>query len=249
MERAVLLGGPGTPRVREFAAAELGVLLGTTTTAAQWLMRDVLDLRHRHPRLWEAVCSGQARFWQARQITRIAHNAGLGLDQARAVDERTAPHLGLVPWGRMVGLVEAAVIDADPEKAEERRLAKAMERFVHIGASDHQAFKTLYARLQAGDATKLYAMCDRIAQILRSGGDDDPMDVLRSKALGWLGTPLRAAALLKDAEAQASARTTRQPPVQLRTRMRPAHGPRVRVTCIRRRTTRTTRKAERVRSW
>jgi hypothetical protein len=101
MERAVRLGGPGTPRVREFAAAELGVLLGTTTTAAQWLMRDVLDLRHRHPRLWQAVRSGRARFWQARQVTRIANGAGLGLEQARAVDERTAPHLGLVPWGRM----------------------------------------------------------------------------------------------------------------------------------------------------
>jgi hypothetical protein len=107
--------------------------------------------------------------------------------------------------GPDVALVEAAVIEADPEKAEERRLATAMRRFVHLGASDHRGFKTLYARLAAGDATKLYAMCDRIAQILRAGGDDDPMDVLRSKALGWLGTPLLAAALLQDAETRARA--------------------------------------------
>jgi Uri superfamily endonuclease len=38
--------------------------------------------------------------------------------------------------GPDVALVEAAVIEADPEKAEERRLATAMERFVHLGASD-----------------------------------------------------------------------------------------------------------------
>jgi hypothetical protein len=55
-------------------------------------------------------------------------------------------------------------------------------------------------------------MCDRIAQILRAGGDDDPMDVLRSKALGWLGTPLRAAALLQGAETGHGPSRSRQRP-------------------------------------
>ena len=50
-ERAFALGAGGTPPVREFAAGELGLLLGLTTTSARSLMRDVLDLRHRHPRL------------------------------------------------------------------------------------------------------------------------------------------------------------------------------------------------------
>ncbi len=199
-ERDIRLGGDGTPRVREFAATELGVLLGTTTHAARALMRDVLDLRHRHPLLWTAVQDGRARFWQARQITRTAHNAGLDLGAARHVDCRTAPHLGTVPWGRMLGLVEAAVIEADPEQAEQRRVQTAMERFVRAGQSNEHGYKTLYARVQAGDAIGFLAMCDRIAQILAADGDDDPVDVLRSKAIGWLGTPLRAAALLAGAE-------------------------------------------------
>jgi len=54
-ERSVVIGGDGTPSVGEFAAAELGVLLDMTTTSALWLMRDVLGLRHRHPRLFAAV--------------------------------------------------------------------------------------------------------------------------------------------------------------------------------------------------
>src|SRR3954468_20701598 len=157
-ERAVRPGDAGAPVVREFAAAELGVLLAMTTTGARWLLRDVLDLRHRHPLLWEAVRSGRARFWQAREIARSVRHAGLDLEQARAVDARTAAHLGLVPWGRMLGLVEAGVVEADPEAAERRRLEKAVQRFVHVGASDHRAFKTLYARLAAGDAIKLDAM-------------------------------------------------------------------------------------------
>lgn len=206
--RPVRPGGDGTPLVREFAAAELGVLLGMTTTGAQGLLRDVLDLRHRHPRLWDAVLTGQARFWQARQIPRIAHNAGLDLEPARYVDSRRAPHLGTVPWGRMVSVVEAAVIEADPEAAERRRLEQAMERFVRTGQSDERGYTMLYARVEAGHAIGFLAMCDRLAQILSDLGDDDPVDVLRSKAVGWLGTPLRAAALLKAAEDRARAESS-----------------------------------------
>jgi hypothetical protein len=99
MERDVRLGGDGTPRVWEFAATELGVLPGMTTHGARDLMRDVLDLRHRHPLLWNAVREGRARFWQARQVTRIVERAGLDQGAAMHVDARTAPHLGLVPWG------------------------------------------------------------------------------------------------------------------------------------------------------
>jgi hypothetical protein len=216
-ERSVGLGADGTPRVREFAAVELGVLLDVTTTAAQGLMRDVLDLRHRHPLLWAAVLSGRARFWQARQVSRAAHHAGLDRAAARHVDARTAPHLGLVPWGRMITLVEAAVIEADPESAEQRRLAAEMARFVRTGQSSEHGITTIYARARAGDAIFFLAMCDRIAQILRLRGacevagpaglaaadrEQLGMDALRSEAVGILATPARAMALLAWGERQ-----------------------------------------------
>ena len=41
------------------------------------------------------------------------------------------------------------------------------------------------------------AMCDRIAQILLLEGDEDPVDVRRSKAVGILANPARALALLQ----------------------------------------------------
>ena len=168
-EQEVRLGGDGTPQVREFAATELGVLLGMTTHAARALMRDVLDLRHRHPLLWVAVREGRARFWQARQVTRIVERAGLDREGARHVDDRTAPHLGLVPWGRLMGLVEAAVIEADPETAEQRRLDQAAERFVRTARPEH-GHAMLYARLDAGDAIAFTSMCDRVARLLRDQG-------------------------------------------------------------------------------
>ena len=193
------LGADGTPLVREFAATELGVLIGTTTHAARSLMRDVLDLRHRHPLLWSAVLDRRARFWQARQVARIAHAAGLDRDGTRHVDARTAPHLGSVPWGRMICLVEAAVIEADPEEAERRRLEKAQERYVRTSRSAEHGLRTVYAQVDAGDAEVFVAACDRIARLLQAQGDEQSMDVLRAQAVGWLGTPLRAAALLAGA--------------------------------------------------
>ncbi len=217
-ERIVALGGDGAPRVREFAAGELGVLLSLTTTAARALMRDVLDARHRHPRLWSLVLTGQLRWFQARHVVRAAHAAGLGLAQARQVDDRLAPYLVELPWGRMQCLVEAAVVEADPEGAEQRRVAAELARFVRTGRSTEHGTKTIYARARAGDAIFFFAMCDRIAQILALRGhpslvdlqertDLHPadarqaqMDVLRSEAIGILATPARALALLRWAE-------------------------------------------------
>src|SRR3954447_1590265 len=80
MERSVCVGADGTPRVGEFAAGELGVLVGMTSTGARGLMRDVLDLRHRHPRLWVAVLEGRVRFFAARHVVRVAHAAGLSVE-------------------------------------------------------------------------------------------------------------------------------------------------------------------------
>ncbi len=48
-EQLVRFGGAGTPGVAEFAPAELGVVLATSTTAAERLVADALDLRHRLP--------------------------------------------------------------------------------------------------------------------------------------------------------------------------------------------------------
>ena len=69
-ERAVRLGGEGTPLVREFAAAELGARLQLSSYAAGRLMADGLDLRHRFPRLWQRVEAMEVRVGHARYVAR-----------------------------------------------------------------------------------------------------------------------------------------------------------------------------------
>src|SRR3954452_12534727 len=145
-ERIVHPGGDGTPEVAEFACAELGMLMGCGFVSANTLIRDALDLQHRHPQMWQALGEGKARVWKARQVARMTHAAGLSWEQARFVDEATTPYVDTLLWSAFTRLVEARIIEADPEAAEARRLTAELERFVSTGRSNEFGLKTLIAR-------------------------------------------------------------------------------------------------------
>jgi hypothetical protein len=70
---------------------------------------------------------------------------------------------------------------------------------VITGQSNEHGLKTLVAKATAGEVIYLGAMVDRIAEVLLQQGDTDPAGARRSKALGILGHPARALALLRSA--------------------------------------------------
>ncbi len=188
-------GGPGTPDVSEFAAAELGLLQHTTTTSAAFQMADALDLRHRHPRLWALLCSGGVRAWKARAVAKATRH--LTLEAAGAVDAAVADHITTLPWGRFETLLTARIWQADPAEANRRYELAQAERFVRAGRSNEHGLKLLIARANAGDVIWFLAMLHRIADLLAADGDLDPVDVRRSKAIGILAQPAVALALLQ----------------------------------------------------
>jgi hypothetical protein len=196
-ERVTFLGGDGTPAVGEFAAAELGALLHISLAAAMNLMADALDLRHRSPMLWRGVDEGLVEAWKAGKVARRIRTVGLSHAQSLWVDMQTTPFIASQPWSAFLDRLEAAIVEVDPVRAEERRRAAAMERFVTTGQSNEYGLKTIVAKAAAGDAIFFVAMCDRIAQILRLEGDTDPVPVRRSKAVGILADPARALAMLQ----------------------------------------------------
>lgn len=196
-ERRVLVGGAGTPEVGEFAAAELAVLLQCSLAAAANLMADALDLRHRLPMLWRLVDEGRVEAWKACQVARRTRSVGLSHAQCLWLDTATTPHVASRAWSAFLDLLDAKVIEADPVAAERRRQAAALERFVRTGQSNEFGLKTIVAKAAAGDVIFFVAMCDRLAQVLALEGDDDPVDVRRSKAVGILADPARALALLQ----------------------------------------------------
>jgi Domain of unknown function (DUF222) len=188
------LGGDGTPTVGDFCPAELGCVLRISDGSASRLIGDALDLRHRLRQIWAAALAGQVPAHQARHIATATRH--LTAAQASWVDAELASSLGAVSWGRFQSLLEAAIIQADPVGAEQRAALAAQERFVRLGRSSEHGLKLIIARATAGDAIWFKATIDRIADILTRQGDDDPIDVRRSKAVGILAQPAQALQLL-----------------------------------------------------
>ena len=193
-EHPVRLGGNGTPTVGDFAPAELGCVLRISDGAADRLIGDALDLRHRLPQIWAAALAGRVPAYQARRIAAATRH--LSVEQAGWVDAQLAPSLGAVSWGRLETLLQAKIIEADPVGAEQRAALAAQERFVRLGRASEHGLKLIIARATAGDAIWFKATIDRIAEILALQGDSDSVEVRRSKAIGILAQPAQALQLL-----------------------------------------------------
>jgi hypothetical protein len=162
--------------------------------SAARLIADALDLRHWLRGVWAAARAGQVPAYQARTIAKATRH--LTLEQTGRVDEKLAPALGALPWGRLQTLLDAAIVEADPDGAEQQAAAAAQERFVRLGRKSEHGLKLIIARATAGDAIWFKATVDRIAEILGKQGDTDPVEVRRSKAIGILAQPAQALQLL-----------------------------------------------------
>jgi hypothetical protein len=126
----------------EFAAAELAACLVISTHTGERLIADAVNLRHRHPRAWAMVPTGTVPTWILARVARRCAVVGLNLEQARWVDARTTPYLATLPPGRFLKLVEATIIAADPDGAQERARQAALDRFVRTGQSDENGVKS-----------------------------------------------------------------------------------------------------------
>ena len=206
-EHPVRLGGAGTPTVGDFAPAELGCALRISDGAADRLLGDALDLRHRLPQIWAAALAGRVPAYQARRIAAATRH--LSVEQARWVDAQLVPSLGAVSWGRLETLLEAKIIEADPVGAEQRAALAAQERFVRLGRASEHGLKLIIARATAGDAIWFKATIDRIAEILAQQGDTDSVEVRRSKAIGILAQPAQALQLLCEHQERRMGRSCR----------------------------------------
>ncbi|MBY9073844.1 hypothetical protein K1X13_03320 [Nocardioides sp. WL0053] len=195
MERAVCLGGVGTPLVREFAASEVAGELEISSYAARALLADVLDVRHRLPRLWARVTACEVATWVARKVAVATRD--LTPEQALFVDAGVAEYAdGRLSWSRFETVLEARVVEADPEAAAAREAAAAAEQFAKVGRSNEHGQKTLYVRSTAAVITRIDATLDYLCQALRALGETENADELRVKAMLLLANPLQAVELL-----------------------------------------------------
>ena len=197
-DRLVRLGGEGTPRVRELTLCELGIARGVHVLSARAVAADVLDLRHRLPRSWEVFLAGRVDAWLVRRVASMTRE--LSLAAVAVVDTAAAAALAGEAPGRVLGIVEAKIIEADPAAHQAKVEAEKRRRFVSLTRTDETGLRHVIARVTAGDAAYVDAVVSRVADILagRPEHADAPRDLLRSLAFGWLARPAELLRLLLE---------------------------------------------------
>lgn len=130
-EKATLHGGPGTPEVTEFAAAEFGARMGRGTHAGRRHLAAALDLKLRLPLLWSRVQALEVRDTYAIHVAEATRS--LSAAEAAWVDGEVAEQAdGRIPWTRFQTLVAGKVSAAAPHLAREREERAARARFAKV---------------------------------------------------------------------------------------------------------------------
>jgi hypothetical protein len=175
-ERAVRLGGAGTPWVAEFAYAELGARMGMGTWAARRYVADALDVRHRLPLIWERLHRREARVGHARLVA--ARTRHLSVEAAGFVDAAMVPFVdGSLPWGRFEARVDGKVVAADPALAAQREAERVSEQFAKRTRSTESGTAGFYVRSTVGVIARLDGTIGFLADALKAFGDTDPEDL------------------------------------------------------------------------
>ena len=195
MERSVPLGGEGTPRIAEFAYAELGARMRMGTWAARRYVADALDVRHRLPLIWQRVRTRDARIGYARLVAlRTRH---LSMQAASYVDHAMAEFVdGSLPWGRFEARLSGKVVAADPEAAAAREAEKVSQQFAKRTRSAEDGTAGFYVRSTLGVIARIDASLAYVADALKTFGDTDDLDTRRVKAMVLLCNPTKAVELL-----------------------------------------------------
>ncbi len=181
------LGGDGTPEVSEFCPAEVGAELAISTNSAAILIGNALDLRHRLPQLWARIQAGEVKPWIGRQIATDTRD--VSLETVTVVDRRVAKYAHSLTWGRLAKVVQAAIIDTDPDYARQREESHRRNRGVWLNPADETGTITGAFAAAGPDALTFDAGLNRTADALAALGDSDTKESADPKPSASSPTP------------------------------------------------------------
>ncbi len=197
-DRLLQLGGDGTPGVREFCIAELAMARQVHPMACESALADVLDLRHRLPRVWTVVERLECEVWVARKVARLSRS--LSADRVVVVDLAVSAAIAGESPGRVLRICEAKVIEADPETHAARVEAERRRRYVALSRTDECGLRQVIARVNSGDAAWIDATVTRVAELIADRHPAAGRDELRAIAFGWLARPAELLQLLLEGQ-------------------------------------------------
>ena len=120
-DTGITVAGPGAPLVAEFSVAEFAAAVGLATESGKAYLGEAVELRHRLPRTWQRVRSGDLVAWRARRIARAT--ILLSPEAASFVDRHVAPVAHRIRVSQLDRLVTEAIDRFLPEETERRRKA------------------------------------------------------------------------------------------------------------------------------
>jgi hypothetical protein len=182
-DRPLELAGPGAPGVSEFAVAEFAAAMGMSTNAGRRFLGQALEVAHRLPRLWARLQAAEIPAWRARLVAeRTIH---LSEPAAAYVDERVGPIAGEIGPTRLTRVVEQARLLSEEPEADLPVDADAT-RAVHVDvdAARVTGVAHLDGTLDVADALDVEQAIQQAAAQLKEDGNDLPLDLRRSLALG-----------------------------------------------------------------
>ncbi len=87
--------------------------------------------------------------------------------------------------------MDATILEMDEKAYRQRERLAAAKREVRATQSE-EGLRTLIARGEAGDVAMMLALYQRVAECLAEDGDEDPLPVRMSKAIGIIAQPAPA---------------------------------------------------------
>ena len=172
------LAGAGAPEVSDFAVTELSTALGRTRESGRLLVGDVVEAKHRLPKVWARLVAGQVTAWRVRRLAESTR--GLSQEAAAFVDSQVAH------------VVHTTAARFDPESTEvtecdtKSNLCFDLDLDTPATSVGTASAVSAYGLLDRADAEDLEAAIRHLAHQMYLDGSTEPLAVRRAKALGYL---------------------------------------------------------------
>jgi hypothetical protein len=184
------LAGAGAPEVSDFAVTELATALGRTRDSGRLLVGDVVEAKHRLPKVWARLVAGEVTAWRVRRLAEATR--GLSAEAVAFVDAQVAHVVRTTGPAVIHRLVLEAAARFDPEATEvsecdtKSNLCFDIDLDTPATSVGTASAVSAYGLLDRADAEDLEAVIRQLAHQLYLDGSTDPLAVRRAKALGYL---------------------------------------------------------------
>ncbi len=199
------LAGVGAPEVSDFAVTELSTALGRTRESGRLLVGDVVEAKHRLPKVWARLLAGQVTAWRVRRLAEATR--GLSAEAAAFVDSQVAHVVHTTGPAVIHRLVLEAAARFDPESTEvaecdtRSNLCFDLDLDTPAASVGTASAVSAYGLLDRADAEDLENAIRQLAHQMYLDGSTDDLAVRRAKALGLLARGQEALPTADDTHA------------------------------------------------